>query len=473
MLLINSPIVIYENRWDKQKNYSTDGDERSTYPLNVLYLAAYLESKGHSVGVIDVTAEGLTLVDIKKKVEKLNPRIVGISSMTMGIRSAVLLAKKLKKRGRIIGLGGVHLTCDPGFMKRFPYFDFGVVGEGEKVLADLVTKVKMGKSIKGLWQGEPIKDLDLIPFPARKYINPGIYRRNEQFKFEVPAASILSSRGCPFNCIFCSIPARGKVVRFRSAKNIVDEMEEVYQDCRGNYAFVDDCFTVNRQRVVSLCQEIIGRGLKTKWIASTRADCIDLELVKIMKEAGCTDLYFGVESGNDRIRNEVIGKRLAREKIREAVKMCRQVGIFSNFFLMIGFPSETKKEMIDTVKIGGQMKADIIGIHITIPMPGSRIYEYAVENKLIPKDIIDQYASGKLGRRWRNGFPLFVPEGVSLETLVKFKKLTYLYFYLSLRWWWRRLWVWIRNPWKFVDDWKLFKIAGHVFLTGGTKGQLS
>lgn len=473
IVFINSPIVLYKDKKSLLADTDPEGDEKSYYPMNILYLASYLEKEGFSVQIIDPTASRLSLHDIKKKIEKLNPKVIGLTAMTVGVQSVVVLAKELKKRGRIIGLGGVHITCDPTFMDRFPYFDFGVVGEGETVLARIMKKIKQGQKVKGLFYGEPIEDLDQIPFPARHLIDYKIYRRDEMLKIEVPAAGILASRGCPFNCLFCAIPARGKKVRFRSAKNIVDEMEQVYDKCQGAYSFVDDCFTVNKQRVVDLCQEIITRGLKTRWIATTRADVLDLEMATMLKKAGCTDLYFGVESGNERIRNEVIGKRLTTEKIYNAIKVCRQVGILSNLFLMVGFPTEGKKEMWDTITIGSRVKADIIGIHITIPMPGSRIYTYAIENKIIPADIVDQYARGDLGWGWRNHFPLFVPKELTLKDLVWAKKMAYIYFYLSPGWWFRRVQVWFTMPQKFVDDLKLFKIAGHVFMTGGTKGQLS
>jgi len=200
---------------------------------------------------------------------------------------------------------------------------------------------------------------------------------------------------------------------------------------------------------------------------------IDLEMAKKMREAGCRELYFGVESGNERIRNKIIGKNLSDKQIKNAVEVCRKAGILSNLFLMVGFPTETKKEMWDTIRIGGRVKADIVGIHVTSPLPGSRLFIDAVERGILPKDIIDQIASGKRGRQWRGSYPLYVPEGESLATLIWVKRLTYILFYLSPFWWWRRFLVWLKMPERFREDLALFKIAGYVFLTGGTKGQLS
>jgi radical SAM superfamily enzyme YgiQ (UPF0313 family) len=331
----------------------------------------------------------------------------------------------------------------------------------------------MGERIKGTIKGALIQNLDELPFLARHLINPAIYLREEQMKFEVPAAPILGSRGCPYRCSFCCIPAIGGKVRLRSPKNIVDEMEAVYDQCRGTYAFIDDCLTLVRSHTLALCQEIIDRKLAAKWIGSTRATALDKEVVKTLKRAGCTDIYLGVESGNERIRNEVIKKKVTDSQIAEAVRLCRKYKVMTNLFLMVGFPTETRKEMLDTVNIGNKVKADIVGIHITMPLPGSEIFRYAVNNRMISADIIDRYARGEMGKGFRGIWPLFIPEGFTLRDLVDIKRKTYMKFYSNPMWWFRRLRVWLSIEGKFKDDLKLFKIAFHVLRTGGTKGQLS
>ncbi len=476
VVFIQSPLLLYKNEDEKARFRNHGGDEKSICPLGILYLSSYLKKNGHTVRVIDVAAEGRTLVDILQIIKEESPRIVGISSMTTSLMSAVKLAESIKERFGDkfqVGLGGVHLCVDPTFVDRFPVFDFGVVGEGEKTFEELLRKAKKGEKICGIIQGETIEDLDALPFPARDLVESDIYLREEQMNFEVPAAGILGSRGCPFSCAFCCIPAIGHKVRIRSPKNVVDEMAQVYNQCRGAYSFVDDCFILNKARIMEFCQEIVDRKMKVKFIGSTRANTLDEDVVKALKRAGCTDLYFGVESGNERIRNQVIKKKLTDEQIAKAIELCRKYRIMSNLFLMVGFPTETKKEMMDTVRIGKKVKADIIGIHITIPFPGSEIYRYAIDHKLIPADIVDKYARGEMGSGFRNIWPLFVPEGSTLEELIAIKKNTYMTFYLDIMWWFRRIRTWFLIQGKFKEDLKLFKIAFHVFRTGGTKGQLS
>jgi radical SAM superfamily enzyme YgiQ (UPF0313 family) len=250
-------------------------------------------------------------------------------------------------------------------------------------------------------------------------------------------------------------------------------MVAVYDSCKGGYSFVDDCMTLDRNRTLAFCQEIIDRKLKCHWIASTRVNAMDEEVARAMKRAGCTDLYFGVESGNERVRNEVIKKKVTDEQIKNAARLCRKHGIVSNLFLMVGFPGETWPEMMDTVRIGHKVGADMIGIHITMPFPGTEIFDYAQKNGMIPKDLIDQYASGSLGRGFRGIWPLFVPKAMTLDDLFRAKKLAYRYFYLHPKWLWHRALVWFKIKGKFSEDLKLLKIAWHVFMTGGTKGQLS
>jgi anaerobic magnesium-protoporphyrin IX monomethyl ester cyclase len=476
VLFIHSPMILYQDKDDALNFRSHGGDEKSYYPLGILYMAACLEKKGHSVSMIDVAAEGKTLVDVLGAILEKKPRIIGISSMTTSIASAVSLAKAIKEKfgdSIPVGLGGVHMCCDPTIIERFPYFDFGIKGEGEITFPKLVDRVKKGEKIKGIIPGELVADLDAIPFPARHLVNPDIYRREEQMKFEVPAAGILGSRGCPFGCAFCCIPAIGHKVRFRSVKNVVDEMVSVYDDCRGAYSFVDDCMTLDRNRTLAFCQEIQDRKLSCRWIASTRVNTMDDEVVRALKRAGCTDLYFGVESGHERIRNEVIKKKITDAQIKNAMQLCRRHGIVSNLFLMVGFPGETWNEVMATVRIGHKVGADMIGIHVTMPFPGTPLFDYAKDKGMIPKDLVDQYASGKLGRGFRGIWPLFIPEGLTLEDLVRAKKLAYRYFYLHPKWFWHRLLVWLRIKGKFSEDLKLLKIAWHVFRTGGTKGQLS
>lgn len=464
VVLVNAPIQFS----------SQDGDEMSYYPLNLLYLAAALEKAGHEVTVIDPTANNMPLEVVLITISEINPLTVGISSMTVGIRSAVRLAKAIRKRfnGNIpIGLGGVHITVDKDFCRRNPYFDYWVIGEAEVTYPKIITHLEKhkGRKIQQEWHGHTVADLDELPFPARHLINPAIYKRKEQMDYEKPAAGILASRGCPFNCVFCSIPNHGRKVRLRSAENIVDEMESIYESCGGRYSFVDDCFTVNGRWAAEVCQAIIDRKISCHWIASTRADAVNKNLITLMRRAGCAELYFGVESGNDHIRNKLIGKNLSLESVKQAVELCKKNNILSNLFLMVGFPQETEANLEDTINVGLKVKPDVIGVHITRPFPGSRLWKIGGYDE----GTIDTYANDATDRSFRSLYPYYVPEGLSLDMLVAAKKKAYRTFYLHPATIARRIRYWLKVPSRFKDDVKLFKLAPYILINGGSKGQLS
>lgn len=477
VILINSPMVLNKRN---ERYVIPEGDEKSNYPMGLLYIAAFLEKSGFSVKVLDVTAASLTLEDILDSAAEESPYFVGISSMTIGIRSAVLIAQALKDRFKdsiTIGLGGSHVNCDHRFIERFPVFDLSVTGEGEKAVAEIIRNLKKGGKVTGTIYGEPIDDLDQIPPPARHLIDINNYIRNEQkSRGKKPVATMLASRGCPYSCCFCSIPIIKHKVRFRSPKNIVDEMESILESCGGKYSFVDDVLTLNKGNMIGLCKEIVQRGLKAQWCGMTRANLLDEELAKFLSLAGCNDIYFGVESGSERIRNEVIKKRISNEQIANAIRLCRKYAIHTNIFLMAGFPNEQWSDLKETINIGSRVKADIIGIRITIPWPGTELMQYAQREGMIPRSVVDDYASGKLNqdsKKLRDVWPLFIPKDLTLQELTKARKRAYLKFYLNPFWILRRIKLWIRDRERFKDDLGLLKIAPYVFLKGKTKGSMS
>ena len=469
VLLINSPIVLYTDDIDKKTNHLSDGDEFSFYPINLLYLSSYLLSKGKSVRVIDPTAYGLTLFDIKMIIAEERPSLIGITAMTASIQSAGTIAKEIKKYKIPIVLGGIHISNDPDFINRFKYFDYGVVGDGEQVLYEILN----GEHKKGLVYGR-IDDLNSLPFPNRDLVDIRKYKRPEQIKGEAFFIDILTSRGCAYSCSFCSIFHTGHLVRYRSAKNICDEIEKTYHLCNGHFTFNDDCFTLNKNHVMRLGQEIIDRKLKIEFMASTRANCIDEEMMGMLKRMGCRNLCFGVESGSERIRNEVIGKKVSDKDIIKSVALCRKYGITASLFLMVGLPTETKEDMKKTIEIGPKVKADYIGVHQTTPYPNSRIYQQSIQEGKIPGTLLDQWAAGVRGRDFRKAWMFYVPDGFTQKDMIDYKRRVYLRFYFDPGWMVRKIWYWIRHPKRFIqEDLKLFKLIPQIIKWGGTKGQFS
>ncbi|MBT5258480.1 MAG: B12-binding domain-containing radical SAM protein [Nitrospina sp.] len=472
VILIHAPLVVFRKG---EVFFRSSGDEFSNYPMGLMYLASFLEKQGLSVRILDVTPDKLTQEDILDIIELEQPTLVGIGATSASVRSAIKIVRaiKIKYKNIPVCFGGAHINCDPEFFNRVDTgFDFCIVGEGEQTLYDAYLKLKNGEIVEGTLHGEAV-DLDEIPFPARHLIRQENYEGTENgMKSALPTATMLGSRGCPFKCTFCSIPSVKHKVRFRSAKNIVDEMESIYETCNGYYSFSDDVLTLHEKRTIELCDEILRRGLRVRWSGMTRVDIISEKLISKLAAAGCHDLYFGVESGSERIRNEVIDKKVDDEEIYKAIQLCKKYRIQTWLFLMVGFPTETKEDVEKTVLIGRKMGADFIGIHLTIPFPGTKIYDHALEKGVIEHDLFDKFAQG-IGwddkETFNDKWPYLVPGDLTHQYMVDSKKRAYLKHYLHPQWAFSRLRHWIISSDRFKADLKLIKMAPHALLTGMTK----
>lgn len=431
-------------------------------PLGILYLASVLEKNEISVNIIDANALEIGLEETLKLIEKEKPKIVGISATTYQIRAAVQLAKRLKEESRneiVIGLGGAHVSSDPDFINRLPFFDFGLVGEGEITFPKLVKKALSDEKVKGIFYGEQPTNLDEIPFPARHLVDKRWYFPSGQ-----EVAPILANRGCPYNCIFCSSKVLGRRVRFRSPTNIVDEMEKIMDEYSGRFWFVNDVMTANRDHTLELCKEIVNRKLDLEWSCETRINLVDTVLLKAMHKAGCRSISFGIESGCERVRTMIVRKNFTNEKILEIFRLCKKIGIQRNAYLMLGFPTETREELYETVHFGSKIDADIIGVHVTQLMPGSDLFTYAVKEGAIPNEIYDHYAKGELRDHW----PIYIPKGLSLNDLTEARRDAYKHFYFGPRFILRRL-VYDMGSWSRLK--KDGRMAFTLWKKGKTPGE--
>jgi len=290
-------------------------------PLGLLYIAGYLKGKeeNYEVRVIDSPVENLNYSQLKEKIKEFNPEIIGISTMSFTIIDALKTAKITKEidsRIKVI-FGGPHVHIYGKETLALGNSDFIILGEGEKTFYQLVKNIddeEKLKEIPGLifydkkrnlvHTGSPqfIENLDELPFPARELID------NKKY-FSVLGANnlvttMITSRGCPYHCLFCDRPHLGKKFRARSPKNVVDEMEECLKKYRiKEFLIYDDTFTINRQRVIDICYEIIKRKLKIIWDIRARVDIIDKEMLLALKKAGCQRIHYGVESGTQKILN--------------------------------------------------------------------------------------------------------------------------------------------------------------------------
>jgi len=269
---------------------------------------------------------------------------------------------------------------------------------------------------------ELISDLDKIPFPARhltpyKKYSSLLAKRN-------PITTMITSRGCPYNCLFCMRPHLGKKFRARSAKNVVDEIEECVNIGIKEFLIYDDTFTVERKRVMDICNEIMRRRLDIGWDIRTRVDTVDYELLKKMKKAGCERIHYGVEKGNQE-QLDILRKGITLKQVKNAFRLTKKVGIGTLAYFMIGGPKETRKTVMQSINFAKMIKPDYAHFSITTPFPATDLYDLALKKAIIKKDVWKEFAK-KPGKDF---VPPVWDENLSREEMISLLRLAYKKFY--------------------------------------------
>lgn len=428
--LIYPPSCFIDNKTDDDllKNYNVGKTKIGVWPpLGLLYIATSLKKESISVDFIDAFVHDMSLDEVISRLEEKRPKVVGISVTTMHVRAAVQIAGKVREKfgdSVYIAVGGPHISIDPGFVSRFNCFDFGISGEGEITFPKVVKAILGGAKPEKFYTGELPEDLDAVPLPSREMTDILDY-----FPSEDPYITISTMRGCPYRCIFCSRVAVSDKVRHRTASKVVDEIELLMEQYGINsFVFLDDTFTLKRAHTLELCREIIARGLKIKWSCNTRANTVDRDLLAHMKEAGCQLILIGVESGDERFRNEVVNKKITNQDISRMRQWCRELKIPLGCYLMLGFPGETMEEIGKTVRFAKDYDMDLMSIHTTTVYPGSRLHDLLAEEGKV--DVIgqwDRYARGEMGMDDLS--LMYIPEGLTLKDLQRARKRAYLKFY--------------------------------------------
>ena len=385
---------------------------QGVYPsLGIAYIASALTEKGIDTKIWDLPANRWSETKFEIQLEEESPNIVGITANSFTFPEAKKLAGIIKRKNNQIKvvLGGPHVTLYPTETLLHPEFDFAFFGEAEVSFPNFIEALNnqsLLSGVKGLVYREngkitcnspqePIVDLDKISFPARhlipmeKYFSP-IARAS-------PYHIMITSRGCPFSCTYCAPSLEGKKFRMRSPTNTVDEIEELVL----NYGikelqFYDDSLSVNKNRVMQICDEITRRELKFQWDARTRVDIVDENLLKKMKGAGCTRIRYGIESGDQRIL-DIMNKNTTLEQIEQAVALTRDIGgIEILTYFMIGTPGETLNTIHRTIDLAKRLNPDHVRFNITNANPGTQMYKDALEKGIFKEDYWLHYAQGRL-----------------------------------------------------------------------------
>jgi radical SAM superfamily enzyme YgiQ (UPF0313 family) len=358
-------------------------------PLGIAYLGAVAEKAGHKVHVIDCQAEKLSYDSFRSRIGQVDSDVVGVTATTLLYKSAlemIKIAKEVHPECTTM-LGGSHVSFwDENALNECPSLDIVVRREGEMTFLELLQKLQSKSSLAGVLgstfrksdgtvvrnEDRPfIENLDDLPFPAHHLLPLDAFHRMGKTIFP-----LTTSRGCVYWCDFCStVRMFGKGYRMRSPKNVVDEMEMLQNKYgESQFTFYDDAFTVNRERVVKICEELRARKLAVNWDCETRVDMVDKELLQTMRNAGCMAVWFGVESGSQKILGQM-NKKIKLDQTRYAYKTAHDLGLMTVASTVIGFPGETEETAWETINFIKELNPDDIGFYVATPYPGTPMYD--------------------------------------------------------------------------------------------------
>lgn len=357
-------------------------------PLGIGYLASYLIQNGHNARIFDLEVQKLSDEELLAELDEFSPDTVGITTTIASESEAKRLGKILNPRYKWILYGGPQPTMAS---ESFLLAENCVVfrKEAELSLLEFLNCLRNSKDfskvrgISFLRNGAPvhnpdaelIKNIDTLPYPARHLYPLNLY---EMYLKDKKATNILTSRGCPFDCIFCYNMA-GRAYRTRSAENVLAELTALKRDY-GFQAFsiYDDNFTVDNKRLIKICEGMIAQKMNMSWRCYSRVNTLNENLLKLMKKAGCFEIAFGVESGCQKSL-DLMRKRIKVDDSRNIIKLCKKVGIASKAFMMIGFPWETKGDIYETISFIEEIVPDEAQFMCVTPMPNTELYKLVAE----------------------------------------------------------------------------------------------
>lgn len=441
---------------------SMKGVAPNTPPLSLACIAGSLLKNGHEVKIFDFNLyEENGDFELLETFKKFNPNFVGITFVTPLIREADRVCRIIKKINNniiIIG-GGPHCSSFPESALKETYLDIAIIGEGDFTINEIVEN-KDFSLIKGIAYKSNgkiivnerktfIEDLDTLPFPAHnlyeinKYKTPSAIARNN------PVAWVETSRGCLFGCVYCNKSCFGRTFRVKSPERVVEEFMKIKEMGFKEIHLTDDGFTTDMARAKKICDLLIEKKVEIAWstITGIRVDKVDFELLNKMKKAGCYRVYFGIESGNQKILNN-IKKGIKLEQVPKAVNMAKKAGLEVAGYFMIGLPGETEETMQDTIDFAKSLKLDLAKISITIPLPATEMF-----NELESKNLIKTH-------EWENfkfySAPSMIYDhpNLSWETIEHYYKKFYRTVYLNPRFILKRIVLSFRNK-TIMEDIKM------------------
>jgi len=355
--------------------------------LTLATIAGPLVDKGHNVKVLDLTISDKPIEDLKKELTSFQPDYVGITFTTSSFSEFKRLCDEVKKHNNKIPViaGGPHASASPEKVMNESQIDILVIGEGDFTFLEIIENPDL-KDVKGIAyrnkskivftkKAEYIDDLDKLPMPAwhlfdlKKYKNPRSFGRS-------PLGAIETSRGCPFQCIYCNKNIFGYKYRTKSSKRVVEEFKYLKTLGFKEVYIADDGFTTMLDRAKEVCDLLIKENVKLAWNLGNgvRVDRVDLEFLKKARKAGCYRVHFGIEAANEQLLKR-IKKGITIEQVKYAFMLAKKAGMDTVAYFMYGFPEETEQTMQECIDLAIELDPDFARVAIVIPYPGTELWD--------------------------------------------------------------------------------------------------
>jgi anaerobic magnesium-protoporphyrin IX monomethyl ester cyclase len=437
IFLANAPYLLEER-------YGKLAPVGATLPhLGLLMLGAVLRKEGHRVRILDASAQGLGYEETLQEAKRFRPEIISLTAVTPSIIKTVKLALMMKKAYATVPIviGGPHFTAVPEqTLLDYPVFDYGIIGEGENTLVDLVEHLAADSrpsEVQGVAFREngkvtftpnrpPIQRLDTLPFPAWDLLDkfPSHYHP-ALFKYKrLPSTHIISSRGCPNRCIFCDTSVFSRQIRYHSPGYILDMIGYLVKHFGiREVIFEDDQFLLKKKRVEMICEGLLKADWGISWCCSAKVNSVnDPELLKLMKRSGCWQISYGIESADQKIL-DFARKGITIDQVEKAILLTHKAGIMSKGYFILGLPYETEKTMKQTIRFANRIPLKDISVFILTPFPGSEMFNIADQYGIIEKD----YEKMNLLD------VVYIPKGLSREKLLYYQRRFMRKFYMRPR----------------------------------------
>jgi anaerobic magnesium-protoporphyrin IX monomethyl ester cyclase len=410
---------------------------RGVISLGLASLAASLMKDGHQVKIVDMNVSSNPANLLREAITGFRPYFIGVTSTTPLIKKAYEIAaftKKIDKKTTVL-TGGPHPSALPEEVLAESAIDCVVKGEGEFLINRIVLEgmsssipnifyKKDGKVVKSERDDFFVADLDSLPYPAyelfdiKHYHQPGISSRRQ------PVGYLETSRGCYGRCVFCNKNIHGYKVRMKSCARVVDEMERMLKIGFKEIQIIDDIFTADMVRAASICEEILRRRLNFFWYprGGIRVDRVNPGLLELMKRSGCYRIPFGIESGSQRVIDEIC-KGITLEQAEKAVAMAKRAGLETECYFMLGLPTETKEDIEKTIDFSIRLNPDYVKFAIALPLPGTPMFDKIAASGRIKTTEWDKYTFSTSPRI------LFDHDVLSWKDIERYDSLSYRKFY--------------------------------------------